>query len=175
MSPAGKSGPLAKRPASRAATTGAPASRRGAPAAAAPASASAPALADEGLCWEAVAEETGWNVEDCLAHKMSFAKRADPKGKVQALATHVKRLRAAGRHLADAWQHAAAHAEALAGRLAREEAARGVEREAHDAALRGVQGELGALGEAMRQREQELGERQAQVRRGCSLGSGGCM
>lgn len=73
VSPAGKSGPLAKRAAAAVSTAAAPSGR-------APA---VPVPAEEKI-WEAVAEETGWTVTDCLAHKVSFAKRADAKAKVGA-------------------------------------------------------------------------------------------
>lgn len=160
ISPAGKSGPLAKR-AIVASTAAAPSGR--APAVPVPA---------EDNIWEAVAEETGWTLTDCLAHKVAFAKRADAKSKVrggrgwgpgrrmsvcaadasaahavaeallssciflntaahspahpqvEALAQHVKRLRAAGWHLYDARERAAMDGEAMAASLAREEAAR---------------------------------------------------
>lgn len=225
--------------------------------------------------WEAVAEETGWTLTDCLAHKVAFAKRADAKSKVrggrswgpgrrmsvcaadasathavaevllssciflntaarspacsqvEALAQHVKRLRAAGWHLYDARERAAMDGEAMAASLAREEAARKEvsngrrsqlpwsslhappraaacpaaaplhfvccpssllsgaallchpnalfaaeswcasppqDREAHDAALREVQQQLGSLGQEVKAREAQLGERQAEVR-----------
>ena len=46
--------------------------------------------------WEAVAQEMGWTLLDCLQHKITFAKRADAKTKVDTLASHVKHLRLAG-------------------------------------------------------------------------------
>lgn len=57
--------------------------------------------AEESGLWEQVAEETGWGLADCLSHKITFAKRADAKAKVEPLVLHVKRLRAAGWHLLD--------------------------------------------------------------------------
>ena len=158
VSPAGKSGPLSKRAAAGAkpaaavvtATATAPSGRVAVPA--------------EDNIWEAVAEETGWTPADCLGHKLSFAKRSDAKARVEALAAHVKRLRAAGWHLLEARERLAGDAEAAAAGLAREEAARREDREQADAALRSVQGELGALGLQMKQHEGELSEQRAQVR-----------
>lgn len=49
--------------------------------------------------WELVAEQTGWTIADCLSHKLSFKKRDDPKIKLAAMTQHIRRLRAAGRHL----------------------------------------------------------------------------
>jgi hypothetical protein len=170
VSPAGKSGPLAKRPASAVARTAAPSGRKAAPAPA-PASAPAAASADDSI-WDAVAEETGWTLADCLNHRLAFARRADAKAKVEALAQHVKRLRAAGWHLHDAWERAAADAEALSASLAREEAARAEDCDAHDAALRGVQAELGALKTVGQLREAELGRHKEQVMEACGRCSG---
>lgn len=70
ISPAGKSGPLAKR-ATVASTAAAPSGR--------PLAVPVPS---EDNIWEAVAEETGWTLTDCLSHKVAFAKRADAKAKV---------------------------------------------------------------------------------------------
>jgi hypothetical protein len=127
----------------------------------------APALAaptcDENE-WEAVAEETGWGVADCLGHKLAFAKRADAKSKVEALAQHVKRLRAAGWHLHDAWQRAAEQADTLTASLSREAATHREDREAQRQALRAVQSELASLGALLQERDAQLGEQQAQVR-----------
>ncbi|PRW33188.1 kinesin-3 isoform X2 [Chlorella sorokiniana] len=153
ISPAGKSGPLAKR-ATVTSTAAAPSGRPPA----------VPVPAEDNI-WEAVAEETGWTLTDCLSHKVAFAKRADAKSKVEALAQHVKRLRAAGWHLYDARERAAMDGEAMAASLAREEAARKEDREAHDAALRQVQQQLGSLGQEVKAREAEVGERQAEVER----------
>lgn len=75
----------------------APAAKRAAPATA-PSGVAAP---PEDAVWEQIAEETGWSVTDCLAHKVTFAKRADAKAKVEPLVAHVKRLRAAGWYLHD--------------------------------------------------------------------------
>ena len=49
--------------------------------------------------WDAVAAETGWTLEHCLAHKLAFKRKDDPKVKAEAMAAHMRRLRAAGRHL----------------------------------------------------------------------------
>ncbi|KAL4854429.1 Kinesin-like protein KIN-14C [Chlorella vulgaris] len=151
-----------------AAPAAAPAPRRSRGAAAVTAATAAPALAaptcDENE-WEAVAEETGWGVADCLGHKLAFAKRADAKSKVEALAQHVKRLRAAGWHLHDAWQRAAEQADTLTASLSREAAARREDREAHGQALRAVQSELASLGALLQERDAQLGEQQAQVTR----------
>lgn len=46
--------------------------------------------------WAQVAGETGWTPAECLEHKVTFAKRADAKAKVETLAGHMRRLRAAG-------------------------------------------------------------------------------
>lgn len=54
--------------------------------------------------WGGIAAETGWTPQDCLAHKVTFAKRADAKAKVDTLAGHMKRLRAAGWHLCSEMQ-----------------------------------------------------------------------
>ena len=70
ISPAGKSGPLAKR-ATVTSTAAAPSGRPPA----------VPVPAEDNI-WEAVAEETGWTLTDCLSHKVAFAKRADAKAKV---------------------------------------------------------------------------------------------
>lgn len=75
----------------------APAAKRAAPATA-PSGVAAP---PKDAVWEQIAEETGWSVTDCLAHKVTFAKRADAKAKVEPLVAHVKRLRAAGWYLHD--------------------------------------------------------------------------
>lgn len=158
VSPNGKSGPLAKR------TTAAALITMAAPFGAAPAGAGSSSACADDNAWEAVAAETGWTLADCLGHKVAFAKRADAKGKVEVLATHVKRLRAAGWHLLDARDRAAADAEVASTRLAEEQAARQEDREAADAALQEVQRDLGALTQAARRTEAELGERQAQVR-----------
>lgn len=49
--------------------------------------------------WDAVAAEMGWTLEQCLAHKLAFKKKDDPKVKAEAMAAQMRRLRAAGRHL----------------------------------------------------------------------------
>jgi hypothetical protein len=49
--------------------------------------------------WDTVAAATGWTLEHCLAHKLAFKKKDDPKVKAEAMAAHMRRLRAAGRHL----------------------------------------------------------------------------
>lgn len=46
-----------------------------------------------------MAEQTGWTIAECLSHKLSFKKRDDPKIKLAAMTQHIRRLRAAGRHL----------------------------------------------------------------------------
>ena len=53
--------------------------------------------------------------------------------------------------------------QALAGSLEREEAARQEDHEAHEAALRQVQCELGALGQRAAKQDAELAEKRAQV------------
>ena len=119
----------------------------------------------EDAIWEAVAEEMGWGVTDCLSHKLSFNKRMDAKAKVDALAAHVKRLRAAGWHLYDSRERAAMDAEVLGASLAREEAARREDQEAHESALRSVQQELGAAALDLKARGAELAESRRQVGR----------
>lgn len=74
ISPAGKSGPAAKR-----ATTAGVAAKTAAAPSGRPASAAAPADENE---WDAVAAEMGWTPADCLSHKLAFAKRATDKSKV---------------------------------------------------------------------------------------------
>ncbi len=155
VSPNGKSGPLAKRTTAAALTTAAP--RSAAPSAGAPTSAS-----DEGA-WEAVAAEMGWTLADCLGHKLAFAKRADAKAKVEVLATHVKRLRAAGWHLLDARDRAAAEAVDAGARAAAEAAGRREDKEAADAALQQVQAQLGAATAAAARTDEALAEQRAQV------------
>jgi len=108
------------------------------PAAAAAALAPAPTDSDE--AWPAIAARTGWTPADCLAHKLSVNKRRDAAGAVDALAAHLRVLRALGAHLvaqvegatagrdADAAAAAAAASDAelhLAELLARAEAAEG--------------------------------------------------
>ncbi|KAL4439937.1 hypothetical protein ABPG75_002938 [Micractinium tetrahymenae] len=161
VSPNGKSGPLAKRTTATALTTAAPRSA----AAAAPVSASAPASAGDDGAWEAVAAETGWTPADCLGHKLAFAKRADAKAKVEVLAAHVKRLRAAGWHLLDARDRTAAEAAETGARAAAEAAGRREDREAADAALQEVQAQLGAATAAAAQTDKALAEQRAQVER----------
>lgn len=51
--------------------------------------------------WDTVATQQGWTLEECLAHKLAFKKKDDPKIKAEAMAAHMRRLRAAGRHLLD--------------------------------------------------------------------------
>jgi hypothetical protein len=162
-SPAGTSGPLAKRPAGRITTTAAAPSGRRAGTATATAPSAAAAGDGGNTIWDAVAEETGWAPADCLAHKLAFPKRADAKAKVEALVQHVRRLRAAGWHLHDAWERAAADVEALTSALQQEEAAHGEDKDAAEAALRAVQAELGAAAAAARRREAELTEHRSQV------------
>lgn len=69
--------------------------------AAAPAAAPVAVPVEESGLWEQIAEETGWAPADCLSHKLTFAKRADAKAKVEPLVQHVRRLRAAGWYLLD--------------------------------------------------------------------------
>lgn len=179
-SPAGK--PPAKRAggvaATRAAPSGGGASTRQAPAgsvsttrAAPSASVAAPPPAADGSAgppadgsgWEEVAAETGWTPADCLAHKLSFGKRADAKSKVDALVAHVKRLRSAGWHLHEARDAAAADAADAAERADAEAALRRSDRETSDLALREVQRELGSLAQAARAHETQQAQRQAEV------------
>lgn len=159
LSPKGKSGPLAKRSSATALTTTAPRSA----AAAVASSARAPASAGDDGTWEAVAADMGWTLADCLGHKLAFAKRADAKAKVEVLAAHVKRLRAAGWHLLDARDRACAEAADAGACAAAEAAGRREDREAADAALQEVQAQLGAATAVTARAEEALAEQRAQV------------
>ena len=55
-----------------------------------------PVPAEEIALWTATMEETGWDVTDCLEHKLALPKKDDAKKKVATLGQHVKRLRALG-------------------------------------------------------------------------------
>lgn len=81
ISPQGKSGPALKKTA--------------------PGATSRTNASVDDICWEQIADETGWSVSDCLSHKLTFTKRSDAKAKVEPLVQHVKRLRAAGWWLLD--------------------------------------------------------------------------
>ncbi|GAB4823683.1 hypothetical protein N2152v2_010729 [Parachlorella kessleri] len=146
-SPKGKSGPTTKRAAV-------------APTVVTAAAAAAPA---EDNTWEQVAEETGWTVTDCLAHKITFQKRADAKAKVEPLVQHVKRLRAAGWYLHNQKERLALDNQALSASLEREETARQEDKEGHEGALRQVQQELGAASQRAARQEVELTGYKAQV------------
>ena len=74
--------------------------------------------------WQAIATETGWNAADCLSHKLSFPKKADPKAKMDVLGEHVKRLRAVGWHLYD-------EAAQIQSKLLKEQDHRAVEAQKH--------------------------------------------
>ncbi|PSC71436.1 kinesin-3 isoform X2 [Micractinium conductrix] len=143
-------------------TRAAPSASVAAPPPAADGSAGPPA---DGSGWEEVAAETGWTPADCLAHKLSFGKRADAKSKVDALVAHVKRLRSAGWHLHEARDAAAADAADAAERADAEAALRRSDRETSDLALREVQRELGSLAQAARAHETQQAQRQAEVER----------
>ena len=102
--------------------------------------------ADELELWQTTQQETGWDVRDCLEHKLSLPKKVDAQKKVATLGQHVKRLRSLG------WTLYGQRNEALSASSAANNKLEALVREFEDtkASLEEVSATLGAEVEASR-------------------------
>jgi chromosome segregation ATPase len=112
--------------------------------------------------WQQVAADAGWSDPvDALQHKLTFAKRADAKAKVDALAEHVRRMRACGWHLHEQVKRLQLENAAVHSQLNGERAERAGEQETHEEVLRDVQAQLGETRRALVESNEALARQQA--------------
>ncbi|KAL6781862.1 KIN14A2 [Auxenochlorella protothecoides x Auxenochlorella symbiontica] len=95
--------------------------------------------------WAQVAGETGWTPAECLEHKVTFAKRADAKAKVETLAGHMRRLRAAGWSLLSQAERLQGEASSATAQLEVEARGRAEERTAAEARISATASRLACL------------------------------
>ncbi|KAK9808744.1 hypothetical protein WJX72_002933 [[Myrmecia] bisecta] len=111
--------------------------------------------------WEAISEETGWTLKECLNHKLLFKKRDADKAKNQVMGQHLRRLRAAGRHLLTEKERLELDVESLQSCLATEEAARAAEAQDHVAVADALQRSIADLQERLSGQEQQTAQQLA--------------